>query len=84
MPRNRVEKRPQVARDLADIALYPAFRFLDAAEVSFEGLPATPDEPSPRLARKTVVEAADVPDLNDLAARCLASPLMTTEPTSRT
>lgn len=45
--RNRVEKRPQAIRDLADIAVYLAdesgsdelaFRFLDAAEASFESL----------------------------------------------
>src|SRR5712671_1739998 len=45
--RNRVEKRPHAIRDLADIAVYLAeesgsdelaFRFLDAAETSFESL----------------------------------------------
>ncbi len=47
--RNRVEKRPQAIRDLADIAVYLAeesgsdelaFRFLEAAEASFESLAA--------------------------------------------
>ncbi len=49
MSRNRVEKRPQATRDLADIAVYLAeesasdelaFRFLDAAEASFQSLAA--------------------------------------------
>jgi toxin ParE1/3/4 len=49
VPRNRVEKRPQAIRDLADIAVYLAeesgsdelaFRFLDAAEASFDSLAA--------------------------------------------
>lgn len=52
MPRNRVEKRPQATRDLLDVALYLAgesaseelaFRFLDAAEASFEQLAAMPE-----------------------------------------
>ncbi len=52
MARNRVEKRPQATRDLLDIALYLAgesaseelaFRFLDAAEASFEQLAAMPE-----------------------------------------
>ena len=47
--RNRVEKRPHAIRDLADIAVYLAdesgsdelaFRFLDAAEASFDSLAA--------------------------------------------
>lgn len=47
MARSRVDKRPQAIRDLADIAVYLAeesgsddlaFRFLDAAEASFEQL----------------------------------------------
>jgi plasmid stabilization system protein ParE len=49
--RSRVDKRPQTIRDLADIAVYLAresgsddlaFRFLDAAEVSFAKLAAMP------------------------------------------
>jgi len=55
--RNRVEKRPQATRDLADIAVYlaeesgsdeVAFRFLDAAEASFESLAVTPEMGSVR------------------------------------
>ena len=51
MARSRVDKRPQAIRDLADIAVYLAeegpsddlaFRFLDAAESSFEQLAAMP------------------------------------------
>ena len=47
--RNRVEKRPQATRDLADIAVFLAeesgsdelaFRFLEATEASFERLAA--------------------------------------------
>jgi toxin ParE1/3/4 len=50
--RNRVEKRPQAIADLATIAIYlaeesgndeVAFRFLDAAEASFDSLAATPE-----------------------------------------
>jgi toxin ParE1/3/4 len=50
--RSRVDKRPQAIRDLADIAVYLsqksgidhlAFRFLDAAESSFEQLAAMPE-----------------------------------------
>jgi toxin ParE1/3/4 len=49
--RSRVDKRPQAIRDLADIAVYLAeesgsddlaFRFLDAAEASFEKLASMP------------------------------------------
>jgi toxin ParE1/3/4 len=40
--RSRVDKRPQAIRDLADIAVYLAFRFLDAAEASFKQLTAMP------------------------------------------
>lgn len=52
MSRKRVEKRPQAIVDLANIAIYlaeengsdeVAFRFLDAAEASFESLTATPE-----------------------------------------
>lgn len=52
MPRNRVDRRPQATRDLSDIAVYLAeesgtdelaFRFLDAAETSFENLAAMPE-----------------------------------------
>lgn len=51
MTRSRVDKRPQAIRDLADIAVHLAeegrrddlaFRFLDAAESSFEQLAAMP------------------------------------------
>ena len=51
MSRNRVEKRPQAIADLATIAVYLAeesasdelaFRFLDAAEASFESLAVMP------------------------------------------
>ncbi len=51
MARSRVDKRPQAIRDLADIAVYLAvesgsddlaFRFLEAAEASFEQLAAMP------------------------------------------
>jgi toxin ParE1/3/4 len=50
--RKHVEKRPQAIRDLTDIAVYLAeesgsdelaFRFLDAAETSFESLAAMPE-----------------------------------------
>ena len=50
--RKRVEKRPQAITNLADIAVYlaedsgsdeVAFRFLDAAEASFETLGAMPE-----------------------------------------
>lgn len=52
MPRNLDEKRPKAIRDLSDIAVYLAdesgsddlaFRFLDAAEASFEQLAAMPE-----------------------------------------
>ena len=52
MARSRVDKRPQAIRDLADIAVFLAqesgsddlaFRFLDAAEASFEQLTTTPE-----------------------------------------
>jgi len=55
--RNRVEKRPQATRDLADIAVYlaeesgsdeVAFRFLAAAAASFERLAVTPEMGSVR------------------------------------
>jgi toxin ParE1/3/4 len=55
--RSRVEKRPQATRDLADIAVYlaeesgsdeVAFRFLDAAEASFESVGAMPGMGAPR------------------------------------
>ena len=51
MARSHVDKRPQAIRDLSDIAFYLAeeagsdnlaFRFLDAAEASFEQLAAMP------------------------------------------
>ena len=51
MARSLVEKRPQALRDLSDIAIYlaeesgnndVAFRFIAAAEASFEHLAATP------------------------------------------
>jgi toxin ParE1/3/4 len=50
--RSRVDKRPQAIKDLADIAVYLAeeggsdnlaFRFLDAAEATFEQLAAMPE-----------------------------------------
>lgn len=52
MTRNLAEKRPRAIRDLSDIAVYLAdesgsddlaFRFLDAAEASFERLAAMPE-----------------------------------------
>ena len=51
MARSLVKKRPQAIRDLSDIAVYLAeesgsndlaFRFLDAAEATFEQLAAMP------------------------------------------
>lgn len=52
MPRSRVEKRPQATRDLLDIAVHLAeesgnddlaFRFLAAAESTFNRLAAVPE-----------------------------------------
>lgn len=52
MATSRVEKRPQVLRDLVEIAIYLAeesgnddlaLRFLDAAEASFDELSAMPE-----------------------------------------
>ena len=52
MPRNRVEKRPQAINDLLDAALYLAeesgseelaFKFIDAAEGTFQQLADMPE-----------------------------------------
>ena len=52
MARSLVDKRPQAIQDISDIAVYLAeesgsddlaFRFLDAAEASFEQLAAMPE-----------------------------------------